>query len=77
MNKSTGKWRHAFNYKSDYLNQLYDLIESTYMTQTGEQIALKDLPIKEQIDIEGWSQRTILEADTIITSGKRQGKAKK
>ncbi len=72
-----GKWRHAFNYKSDYLNQLYDLIESTYMTQTGEQIALKDLPIKEQIDIEGWSQRTILEADTIITSGKRQGKAKK
>jgi len=72
-----GIWRHAFNYKSDYLNQFYDLIESTYMTPTGEQIALKDLPIKEQIDIEGWSRRTIKEADTIITSGKRQGNTKK
>ena len=72
-----GEWRHAFNYKSDYLNQFYDLIESTYMTPTGEQIALKALPIKEQIDIEGWSRRTIKEADTIITSGKRQGNTKK
>jgi hypothetical protein len=72
-----GKWRHAFNYKSDYLNQLYDLIESTYMTSTGEQIALKDLPIKEQINIDEWSPRTIKEADTIITSGQRLGKATK
>ena len=72
-----GEWSHAFNYKSDYLNQFYDLIESTYMTPTGEQIALKALPIKEQIDVEEWSSRTILEADTILTSGKRQGKATK
>ena len=72
-----GEWRSAFNYKSDYLSQFYDLIESTYMTPTGEQIALKALPIKEQIDVEEWSSRTILEADTILTSGKRPGKTKK
>ena len=72
-----GKWRHAFNYKSDYLSQFYDLIESTYMTPDGKQIAVGDLPIKEQIYTEDWSGRTILEADTILTSGKRQGKATK
>ena len=65
------------NYFIESDNQFYDLIESTYMTPTGEQIALKALPIKEQIDVEEWSSRTILEADTILTSGKRQGKATK
>jgi len=72
-----GKWRHAFNYKSDYLNQLYDLIESTYMTPDGQQIPLNELPTKNCIHVNGWTERTTSGADTIITSGQRVGKAQK
>jgi hypothetical protein len=72
-----GKWRHAFNYKSDYLNQFYDLIESTYMTPDGKQIAMGDLLEKHHIKVNGWGKRTKDEADTILTSAKRRGKTKK
>ena len=72
-----GEWRHAFNYKSDYLNQFYDLIESTYMTPEGQQIPLNELPTKNCIHVNGWTERTTSGADTIITSGQRVGKAQK
>jgi len=72
-----GKWRHAFNYKSDYLNQFYALIESTYMTPEGQQIPLNELPTKNCIHVNGWTERTTSGADTIITSGQRVGKAQK
>ena len=72
-----GEWRSAFNYKSDYLSQFYDLIESTYMTPDGKQIAMGDLPEKHHINVNGWGKRTKEEADTILTSAKRRGKAKK
>ena len=72
-----GEWRSAFNYKSDYLSQFYDLIESTYMTPDGKQIAMGDLPEKSHIKVNGWAKRTNEEADTILTNAKRRGKATK
>ena len=72
-----GEWRSAFNYKSDYLSQFYDLIESTYMTPDGQQIPLNELPTKNCIHVNGWTERTTSGADTIITSGQRVGKAQK
>ena len=72
-----GEWRSAFNYKSDYLSQFYDLIESTYMTPDGQQIPLNELPKKNRTHVDGWTERTTNGADTIITSGQRVGKAQK
>ncbi len=72
-----GKWRHAFNYESIYFNQFLDLIETTYMTPDGKQIPLIELPTKNSIYVDGWTERTISGADTIITSGQRVGKAQK
>ena len=72
-----GKWRHAFNYESIYFNQFLDLIETTYMTPDGQQIPLNELPTKNCIHVNGWTERTTSGADTIITSGQRVGKAQK
>ncbi|MCC2680846.1 MAG: hypothetical protein K0S36_410 [Nitrosospira multiformis] len=72
------KWRKAFEYDSEGLNALYDLIERYFFDEGGNPIYdPKNWPIKKKIESPSWSQRTIDEADTIITSGKRKGKAAK
>lgn len=70
------KWRKAFEYESDGLNALYDLIERNYFDADGNPIYnIAQLPLKKNLDSKWLKGRTKNEADTIITSGKRKGKA--
>lgn len=76
----TSKWRKAFEYESEGLNALYDLIERYFFDENGKPIYdPQRWPIKKSLEGRGWdwSLRTLEEADTIITSGKRKGKAAK
>jgi hypothetical protein len=72
------KWRKAFEYESDGLNALYDLIERHYFDADGKPIYdPAQLPLKKNLESEWLTGRTKDEADTIITSGNRKGKADK
>lgn len=72
------KWRKAFEYESVGLNALYDLIESHYFDAGGNPIYdPAQLPLKKSLKSEWLTGRTRDEADTIITSGQRKGKAEK
>lgn len=72
------KWRKAFEYESVGLNALYDLIESQYFDASDNPIYdLTLLPLKKNLKSDWLTGRTLGEADTIITSGKRKGKAGK
>jgi len=80
LNSSTQpkKWRKAFEYESDGLNALYDLIEHYYFDADGNPIYIPtEWPLKKNLESYWLSGRTLDEADTIITSGKRKGKAEK
>jgi hypothetical protein len=77
-NAQPPKWRRAFEYESEGLNALYDLIESNYFDAHGKPIYdLAQLPLKKNVESKFLTGRTRDEADTIITSGKRKGKAEK
>lgn len=74
------RWRKAFEYESEGLNALYELIERYFFDEEGRPIYdPQRWPLKKSITSQGWnwSPRTLDEADTIITSGKRKGKAAK
>jgi hypothetical protein len=72
------KWRKAFEYESEGLNALYDLIECHYFDDSGNPIYdPAQLPLKKNLESEWLTGRTRDEADTIITSGQRKGKAEK
>ncbi len=73
-------WRKAFEYESEGLNALYELIERNFFDADGKPIYDPEgWPIKKSLTRGSinWSSRTLEEADTIITSGKRKGKAAK
>ena len=70
-------WRKAFEYESEGLNALYNLIENNYFDSSGNQLDIKELPLKKELNSEWLTGRTLTEADTIITSKKRRGKANK
>jgi hypothetical protein len=76
---TVSKWRKAFEYESEGLNALYDLIERYFFDIDGKPIYdSRKWPIKKTLPCPpDWSPRTRDEADTIITSGKRKGKAAK
>lgn len=70
------KWRKAFEYESKLLNALYDLIEKSYIDAQGNPIYdIEKLPLKKNLESEWLKSRTLEEADTIITSGKRNRKS--
>lgn len=72
------KWRKAFEYESDGLNALYDLIESYYFDASGNPIYdSTQWTLKKNLESDWLTGRTLDEADTIITSGNRKGKAEK
>lgn len=72
------KWRKAFEYQSEWLDAFYQLIETYYFDAEGKPIYdPSQWPDKKTIESKKLVNRTLTEADTIITSGKRRGKAKK
>ena len=72
------KWRKAFEYKSEGLNALYDLIELHFFDANGNPIVdAPKWPLKKELSSTWLTGRTLDEADTIITSRKRKGKAEK
>jgi hypothetical protein len=72
------KWRKAFEYESEGLNALYDLIERRFFDAEGKPIYDSGKwPLKKALESDWLTGRTLDEADTIITSSKRKGKAKK
>jgi hypothetical protein len=74
----SAKWRKAFEYESEGLNALYDLIERHYFDANGNPIYdPTQWVLKKNLVSEWLTNRTLDEADTIITSGKRKGKAEK
>ncbi|MCU7833692.1 MAG: hypothetical protein KZQ83_00455 [gamma proteobacterium symbiont of Taylorina sp.] len=78
QNEPPKGWRAAFEYKSDGLDALYDLIEKFYFDSEDKPIYdIKLLPQKKKLSSE-WlapkkGRRTLDEVDTIITSRKRKG----
>jgi hypothetical protein len=73
--RSHPKWRKAFEYESEGLDALYELIEQNYFDANGVPIHdPKKLPAKKALVSPRLKGRTLIEADTIITSGKRIGK---
>ena len=76
--RSHPKWRKAFEYQSEWLDAFYQLIETYYFDAEGKPIYdPSQWPDKKTIESKKLVNRTLTEADTIITSGKRRGKAKK
>ena len=72
------KWRKAFEYESDGLNALYELIERHYFDADGKPIYDSTRwTLKKNLESDWLTGRTLDEADTIITSGKRKGKAER
>ncbi len=72
------KWRKAFEYESDGLNALYKLIEHHFFDAKGNPIYdPAQWPLKKNLKSSWLTGRTLDEADTIITSSKRKGKAEK
>lgn len=72
------KWRKAFEYESEGLNALYDLIERHYFDADDNPVYKPaKWPLKKELVSDWLSGRTLDEADTIITSGQRKGKAEK
>lgn len=72
------KWRKAFEYESEGLNALYDLIERHYFDANGNPIYdPAQWALKKNLESDWLTGRTKEEADTIITSSKRKGKAEK
>lgn len=76
--RSNPNWRLAHEYKSAGLAAFYEFIEKNYFDSNGQPIYDKEkLPVKKSLVSEWLKGRTLLEADTIITSGRRKGKAEK
>lgn len=72
------KWRLAYEFESEGINALNDLIEKYFFDEKGNPINNpKRWPAKKTLESEWLKNRTLSEADTIITSGKRIGNAKK
>ncbi len=72
------KWRKAFEYESKGLNALYDLIERHFFDANGNPIYdPAEWPLKKNLESDWLTGRNLGEADTIITSRKRKGKAEK
>jgi|GEM_PF-4222684 len=72
------KWRKAFEYESEGLNALYNLIERHYFDADNNPVYKPaKWPLKKELVSDWLSGRTLGEADTIITSGQRKGKAEK
>ena len=72
------KWRKAYEYESEGLEALYDLIERHFFDANGKPIyEPAKWPLKKELVSNWLTKRTLTEADTIITSGKRKGKADK
>ncbi len=66
--------RLAFQYESEGLNALYDLIEENYFDEYSKPIyEIKMLPQKKVLESSWLTGRTLQEADTIVTSRKRKG----
>lgn len=77
-NTQLPKWRKAFEYESEGLNALYDLIERHYFDANGNPVYdPTQWTLKKNIKSNWLTGRTLDEADTIITSGNRKGKAEK
>lgn len=71
-------WRKAFEYRSEGLDELYNLIEKYFFDKDGNPIYDKSAwPLKNSLVSARLKRRTLEEADTLITSGKRTGNAKK
>lgn len=76
--RSHPKWRRAFEYESELLNAQYDLTEENYFDAQGKPIYdIEKLPLKKNIQSKLLKARTLIEADTIITGGRRNRKPKK
>lgn len=69
------RWRKAFEYESEGLDALYDLIERHYFDDDGNPVyEPAQWPLKKNLVSDWLSGRTLEEADTIITSSNRKGK---
>lgn len=72
------RWRKAFEFESDYLDAVYDLIEKNFIDDKGNPINdPKKWPLKKNLDSPVLKGRLLAAADSIITSGKRMGNRKK
>lgn len=71
------KFRKAHAFESEGMNALYDLIEKYYLDAEGNPLDPENWPAKKSLESEWLMGRTLMEADTIITSAKRAGKRKK
>jgi hypothetical protein len=79
--RSHPQWRRAFEYESEYLNAFYELIERYFFDEEGNPIYDQKKCIRKKNILSDFksvlNERTLQEADTIITSGKRMGNRKK
>jgi hypothetical protein len=71
------KFRKAHAFESEGMNALYDLIEKYYLDADGNPLDPENWPAKKSLESEWLKGRTLMEADTIITSAKRPGRTKK
>ena len=78
--RSHPKWRLAYEFESEGMNAIYDLIEKYFIDAKGNPIYDPDKwPVKKIIESD-WlitGSRTLREVDLTITSRKRKGRAKK
>lgn len=76
--RSHPKWRAAYEFESEGMNALYELIENYFIDANGKPIYDPERwPAKKTLESEWLKARTLSEGDTIITSRKRLGKIKK
>jgi hypothetical protein len=76
--RSHPKWRKAYEYESEGLDTFYDFIEKNYFDEQGHPIYDKEkIPLKKNLVSSWLTGRTLVEADTIVTSAKRAGRTKK
>jgi hypothetical protein len=70
------KFRKAHAFESEGMNALYDLIEKYFLDGEGNPLDQKKWPAKKSLESDWLKGRTLMEADTIITSAKRHGERK-
>lgn len=70
------KFRKAHAFESEGMNALYDLIEKYFLDGEGNPLDPKKWPAKKSLESDWLKGRTLMEADTIITSTKRHGERK-
>lgn len=76
--RSHPKWRKAYEYESEGLDAFYDFIEKNYFDANGHPVYDKEKwPLKKNLVSSWLTGRTLVEADTIVTSAKRAGQTKK